>query len=506
MVEKLKAAKEWIFAVIATVTTALGFYDLVLKPSTPERIFVIFFIAGSIFFPIAGIQTFTRKTIRRANKPKTGPPDIGRFYYAQWLRYAALIIGFLIPLMSISYFGYKAYARRVGDGPPIHAPAVWEKAFVARGQTIAYASPDTTYEVIRERLNDARDSILIEMYDFSATYVKDLLLAALERRVLVSVLVNPGSLESDEEIVIKELRQRGANVVESRGTSSSIPIYHAKVIVIDRLWTLVQSANLTPNSVPLQMAGNRDTGIAVESRELAEYFSGLLEKDIKQAQQQQSVDSHFESGNTELEPTYTPYEPVHRFPSFRSGITSPGTGDSAIQFIPPQTVMALPVISPDNYLAVLPQVLASAQQSIDIYQQLIRPTSPNVQKLLNAIKSAQAKNSHFKVRIILAKPPTGIAKEQEDWRILVKTYGWRLGDNIRFLNPRSGLNCTNKLVIVDKRASLVGSANWSDFGVARNREVCLLVDSRAIADYYSKVFQSDWDVAIASVADAEWDR
>jgi hypothetical protein len=68
------------------------------------------------------------------------------------------------------------------------------------------------------------------------------------------------------------------------------PSSHEKVIVIDDLWTLVQSGNYTGNSIPENEAdggdpdhfqkGNRDMGVAVRSAPLAAFFTKVLRSDM----------------------------------------------------------------------------------------------------------------------------------------------------------------------------------------------------------------------------------
>jgi phosphatidylserine/phosphatidylglycerophosphate/cardiolipin synthase-like enzyme len=418
----------------------------------------------------------------------------------------AFIAFFVITVAIIVLFGGPWSGTDSMINQPIHAPAVWEKAYIVNGQRIAYASPDTTYEIIRERLDGARESIHIGMFDFTATHVKDLLVNALERGVRVSLLLNAGGFDpSGEQDIIDEFVRRGANAIKmSQHRSRPLLFYHPKVIVIDRTWTLVQSANLTPNSVPLGVAGNRDTGVAIESRELAEFFIGLLEKDRSMASQ--APDSSTQQTPTKPEPIYIPYEPVKRFPALRIDTTDSGsrnTANETARRAHSNSIHILPVLTPENYMAVLPQVLASAQKSIDIYQQYIRLNGTNVPKLLDAIKAAQVANPKLQVRIILSKLFVDNNDGKESLHIINERYNWRLSDSIRILNHRSGLNHTNKLIIiVDRRLSLVGSTNWSEAGVSKSREACLLIDSSVIADYYSKIFQADWDAGLTSIIES----
>jgi phosphatidylserine/phosphatidylglycerophosphate/cardiolipin synthase-like enzyme len=220
----------------------------------------------------------------------------------------------------------------------------------------------------------------------------------------------------------------------------------------------------------------------------------------------QAPDSSTQQTPTKPEPIYIPYEPVKRFPALRIDTTDSGsrnTANETARRAHSNSIHILPVLTPENYMAVLPQVLASAQKSIDIYQQYIRLNGTNVPKLLDAIKAAQVANPKLQVRIILSKLFVDNNDGKESLHIINERYNWRLSDSIRILNHRSGLNHTNKLIIiVDRRLSLVGSTNWSEAGVSKSREACLLIDSSVIADYYSKIFQADWDAGLTSIIES----
>jgi phosphatidylserine/phosphatidylglycerophosphate/cardiolipin synthase-like enzyme len=51
----------------------------------------------------------------------------------------------------------------------------------------------------------------------------------------------------------------------------------------------------------------------------------------------------------------------------------------------------------------------------------------------------------------------------------------------------------NKGVIVDGEVVAVGSHNWSGDGTLRNRDATLLLHNRAIAAYFTAMFQDDWE-------------
>jgi phosphatidylserine/phosphatidylglycerophosphate/cardiolipin synthase-like enzyme len=374
---------------------------------------------------------------------------------------------------------------------PIHAPESWKTSFVIRGRRIGYASPDTTYEILEERLSQAETSILIGVYEFTSVPVKELVLSAVQRGVKVTLLLGSRFGPAPERPdFIDELAQKGVEVVEAPRGFHKTPffIYHPKVLVIDRTWTLVQTGNLSPTSVPPdgERSGNRDTGIAIESPELADYFFGLLTHD-KQLLLESRVATEGKT-REKPDPRYTPYEPVRRFQALRmGGPPEPGRPTPPVGSVRP--IRVLPVLAPDNYLENLTRLLSSARESIDVVEPYISSKgerTPNVRKVLDAFKDARARNPKLKVRVQL-----GTYTTRGQLEALQSDCNWLL-PRVRILGTRSGLNVTNKLVIVDRRVVLVASVNWSEAGVSKNREVGLMIDSPEFAEYFGQIFDEDW--------------
>jgi phosphatidylserine/phosphatidylglycerophosphate/cardiolipin synthase-like enzyme len=156
----------------------------------------------------------------------------------------------------------------------------------------------------------------------------------------------------------------------------------------------------------------------------------------------------------------------------------------------------VPILSPDNYMKKIPDFLASATKSISIEQQYIRSTQPEIRKLLGSIQTAMKKNPDMDVRIILALPYTSASKEEIASINGLKDFGLKMGKNIRFLNSRYFVHCHNKLIIVDGKAALISSQNWSDFAVMKNREAGILIFCPEIADYYTSIFNGDWETGL----------
>ena len=246
--------------------------------------------------------------------------------------------------------------------------------FDITGDLIAYASPDSTYAVTRRLLDGAKKEIVIGIYDFTADYMKALLLSAMQRGVKVSLMLDIDSKK--EEQVFKDLAKFGCKTVPAPSCASKnisyFPSSHEKVIVIDGTWTLVQSGNYSANSIPFNekdggdpahfVKGNRDMGVAIRSKPLAEFFAKVLRSDMKLELDAAGLESLEARPRKKKEPDLVEAVPellpANLFPSKTLN--------------PKKTIRLTPVLTPDNYMSVVPDFLESATKSIYIEQQYIR--------------------------------------------------------------------------------------------------------------------------------------
>jgi phosphatidylserine/phosphatidylglycerophosphate/cardiolipin synthase-like enzyme len=386
-------------------------------------------------------------------------------------------------------------------------PKTQVPSFSVNGQFVAYASPDSTYAVTKERIDAARRSILIGIYDFTAKYMRDVLTQALRRGVKVTLMLDLDN-RTGETGIYEDLKRLGCECVPAPSCASKNARYfassHEKVIVIDGEWTLVQSGNYSENSIPLNegdgqartgrwVPGNRDMGVAVRSRPVADFFSAVLRGDIRlERGATTEAAERFKSGpEAELFQPAPKHMPSQLFASKRLN--------------PAGQVRIQPVLSPDNYMSVIPTWLRAARRSIDIEQQYIRTAQSAIGDLLTAIQEAVDERG-VRVRVILAQPFScasekcgrAFNKAREEIRSLSE-YGLKLGAHVRILDPEQFVHCHNKLLIVDGTAVLVSSQNWSDSAVTKNREAGLLMHSPDLARYYGRIFEHDWTTALSNV-------
>jgi len=383
----------------------------------------------------------------------------------------------------------------------MYSPIEVEK-FRIIGDVISYASPDSAYVLTKKLLDEAKKSILIGIYDFTAEYMMDILINALNRGVTVSIMLDLDNRKGENELW-EQMKKRGIKGVPAPSCASReakyFPSCHEKVIVIDTLWTLVQSGNYTDNSIPKNevdgcdpadpqsyVPGNRDMGIAIKSAALADFFTKIIQTDMKL--QLDAMDNESPSivpvkdPDVSLETPRPPVLPPYLFHSR--------------QFILNEKTDVVPVLSPDNYMKIIPDFLASATKSIYIEQQYIRSTQPEIRRLLDAIQTAKEKNPDLDIQIIIALPYSPTSKQEIASINGLKEFGLKLGKNVRYLNSKFFVHCHNKLLIVDEKAVLISSQNWSDYAVIKNREAGILVFSPEIADYYASIFKGDWETGL----------
>jgi phosphatidylserine/phosphatidylglycerophosphate/cardiolipin synthase-like enzyme len=369
------------------------------------------------------------------------------------------------------------------------------------GEVIAYCSPDSTYAVTKRLFDNARKSILIGIYDFSANHVTELVQDALRRGVTIQLMLD---IDNDkEQTLFDELVESGVDGVPAPSCASQRARFfsssHEKVIVIDGEWCLVQSGNYSDNSIPLNVKdggdpyhfrpGNRDTGLAIQSKKLAKFFTKILESDIAlELTGPEGLAAAIKAANVFLVERAPTKIPDKLFPSKSFSLTQP--------------LEVQPVLSPDNYMDVIPGKLSAARKSILIEQQYIRGSQENISDLLAAIKAARDTADDFDIRIILGKifNSSDLPKEEENLELLESEYGLKLGKNIRYVDTTRFVHCHNKMVLVDGTGVLISSQNWSNSAVSKNREAGVWLNHRGICSYFTRIFENDWKTAFKSPA------
>ncbi|HPP77719.1 phospholipase D-like domain-containing protein [Methanospirillum sp.] len=344
---------------------------------------------------------------------------------------------------------------------------------------IGFVSPDCSRQVLEETIKSAKQSILLNIYEFTDARLSDLLCDAINRGVKVSVLLEGGpvgGMPAEELSIIQKLSDAGAEIMVMEGAGEVHAPYrydHAKYLVADGMRVLITTENFKEHSFPpAGYSGNRGWGVALDSVELASIFTAVFDADsdgpgVRTAQGR--------PGSME-EPVTKPYRPVFVPVSF--------TGASVT-----------PVFSPDTSILVA-DLINTSRSRVWIQQAYIKeyPKNGTNPFLAAAIDAARR---GVDVRILLDGYYYNIEGEQDNDEMVTSLKTLAAQENIplqaEILYPEKAglLKVHTKGVIADDQV-LISSMNWNENSACFNREAGVIIRSSEAASYFASVFLTDW--------------
>lgn len=361
-----------------------------------------------------------------------------------------------------------------------------------------YASPDSSFQVLTDLAASARHRLHLHVYQLRSAALADALVDAkratpgLDLQVLADS--NPvGMGAADRHATADALRRvqsvGGNAVLAGNGRYDD---HHLKVLIADDA-VAVQSENWVPSGVPQDSSwGNRGWGIVVHDGAMADWFAQWMAADRASWEAQPFNLSSFD-------PAFT--APARQAP--RSGSYGPlvapleATGRFRVT----------PVVAPDHTqdprTDPIAALAAQATRRLDVQQLDLSASGRNKlgwtgsDPLLDAIAAASRRGAA--VRVMVAAPfsmqDTG-NQEALEW---LEDAGRGHGSGGGLAAPgiegrvfdRAGMVLHNKGFVADG-AVVVGSLNGNLHSRAQNREVSLIVESSAAADYFAALFEGDW--------------
>lgn len=403
--------------------------------------------------------------------------------------------------------GRRADTNSSADWPATSAAVIGRSDFPMgtfdAGSVTVFVSPDCSFEVIASELDAARYSILLAVYQFESWPLARKLVAARERNVAVSVLLEGAPVEgiSDQErAVARLLYESGASVsyLASRpgsGVPDRYSFLHAKYCVIDNTTSIVSSENWKASAIPSDNSyGNRGWGAVVRSPGLAGYLSAVFDSDGNPAMR--DVTGYSPGGGAPGPPPagFVPDTSVPRGsykPLFSAATFGPG-------------VRVQPVLSPDTSRLENASVLGlirSATRTLRVEQLSCSPDwdavgSKRPNEYLDAVVGAARRG--VQVRVLLDGTYLDPADLEEDNSDVLNYLNHvaaseKLDLEARLAKIPGTLKLHNKAVVADGQRVLVSSINWGRNSVFENRELGLVLDGAGVAGYFGSVFDFDWN-------------
>jgi hypothetical protein len=368
-------------------------------------------------------------------------------------------------------------------------------------------SPEAGWAELEEFLAGTEERLTVAMYQFTAPHVFEAVMEAVEPegRELMLVLhpvpeppPRSGTKANDlpeEKKVLAPLRKAlGDRFSFSWATLKTkahpdgqwASAYHIKVAVRDGTAFWLSSGNWQSSNQPdvhlfgpdkekappgLQRKYNRDYHAVIENKKLAAAYERYIKRDF-------DLTSEGEVESFALPDLFVPEEEEPEAVAFAA----------PPQFFPPlvldRKVKVRPLLTPDNYAEHTIDLIKKAKESVWFQNQYInfRNTGedfPEFKRLIAALKKKI--DDDLDVRIICRD-----MMKQTSVDVLVA-----LGFPRKLMRFQRA--CHNKTIIVDGKTVIFGSHNWSNEGVATNRDASLIFFDEEVAEYLGQVYEYDWE-------------
>lgn len=350
----------------------------------------------------------------------------------------------------------------------------------------AFVSPDSSLAAFASAVDGAKEEILVNIYEFSSPEITASLVAARNRNVSVTLLIEGGpvgGIPSEEKAALWVINQSGIPVyamAPPKGGHAPYRYDHAKYLIIDHRSVVLASENFKYSGFPpAGTSGNRGWGVVADDPGLAGYFTSVFTTDLRDA----SVKPFTGTSGTMESVTARKYVPEFPPRSF--------TGASV-----------RPVIAPDTSGEIL-TLIESASSDIEIEQAYI--TNESVSTLnpyLAAAVNASRRGVHVRVLLDSYWYNTEDPADNDEMAALVNQIAREehlpLEARCADLATTGLEKIHNKGVIVDNRKVLVSSINWNRNSPNFNREAGLIIENPGTARYFHDVFDDDWNASVQS--------
>jgi hypothetical protein len=382
-------------------------------------------------------------------------------------------------------------------GNPIDA------TFKVKKPMLCHVGPDAGWPVLRPFLEATKKTLSVAMYDFNADYIAKTFIETVRDKGLQAVLTWDDGMTAPETTIRTKLRKTLKGnldgwIVRCGGSKRFASAYHEKVAVRDSTsfwlssgnWSLRSQPEIDPIGTPSQAKGmyskgNREWHVIVEDAKLARVF----EQYIKHDRDGSEAESKAGDGGVVLDAEEIPRLPDLFVPLdalFDAADVADAPTPIAPEILPtkPGEFEVRPVLTPDNYINCIMELIDGAQRSIYLQYAYITYSDKKIDKKFTEMleKLAELSNeSGIDMRIIV-----GSAGAAEKIRKLVEA-----GFKETVFRSQSSIH--NKGIVVDGERVLVSSANWSGDGVLRNRDAGLIIFNNEIATYYQNAFLFDWN-------------
>lgn len=340
-----------------------------------------------------------------------------------------------------------------------------------QAEVIPLLYPENALPELVRQIDNARNSIALACYLMENWTLARHLTGACARGVEVTILLEGrpvGGVSENGAAIAYHLQDAGAKVWTMRSGESfrRYDYLHAKYAIFDQERLFVSSENMADSS----FGSNRGWAAIVESEQLCSYAESVFQRDLAA-------------------------KGVDVFPLNTSLVRSEGGPGRLIGVLPPAPIEFSAEVSlltsPFNIQDRLVELISAAQERIVVQQMRIEEDWLEGSRIMSALLSAAGRGVSVRIQLDSGLgTEEGNAQVSELLNTLSSTNDWDL--ECRPTDERSPFGrLHNKGVIVDD-AVVVGSANWVDGSMERNREMAVVLRSPELAEVFVDWFEEDW--------------
>ncbi|MCB8944690.1 MAG: lamin tail domain-containing protein [Ardenticatenaceae bacterium] len=375
-------------------------------------------------------------------------------------------------------------------------------------------APDNAYETLVQQINTAQTSLEIETHTFENIAIADALIAAVNRGVAVTILLEgapPGGLPDQQKYNCQRLEAAGGQCWfmfsdDSQDVFDRYRFIHAKFILIDGQRVAVSSENLSPNSLPSDDKsdgtwGRRGVVLITSAPTVVAHVQSIFERDFVPTE-------HVDLIRWAITDTNYGPPPVGFIP-----ITVTGGISYEVRYPAPLVLngqFAFEVVqSPENSLRDVDGLLGligrvGAGDELLVQQLEERPywgdTNSNATDDPNPRLEAYiaAARRGATVRILLDEYfdefDSPLSNKATCDYVEAVAYAERLRLSCARSNP-TGLGIHNKMVLarIEGQGYIhIGSINGTEQSSKGNRELALQLQSNEAYDLLADMFERDW--------------
>ncbi|MGV1760584.1 phospholipase D-like domain-containing protein [Rhizobium sp. A22-96] len=379
-----------------------------------------------------------------------------------------------------------------------------DESFEVDRPILCHVGPDAGWPTLKPFLEATEKTLAVAMYDFNAEYIAKSFIETIRSRDIKAILTWDDSMTAAETTIRGKLKVALKDnldgwIVTCGSNYRFASAYHEKVAVRDSSTFWLSSGNWSLRSQPeidpiadrksakgMYSKGNREWHVIVDDVPMAQLFERYITYDRDGSKKEAAEGAGGEAldfSEREVMPdVFVPIEDVAGGLELAASIADPVA--PALLPSSARNVRIQPLLTPDNYLGHVRDILSGAEHSLYLQFAYINFSDAARDKPFTDLLSLLAQLSY---------------RQDLDMRIIMGRDG--AADRIRKLSEngfndkvfRTQGNIHNKGIIVDGSIVLVSSTNWSSDGVLRNRDAGLIIHDPEIAQYYQAVFVDDWE-------------